>query len=624
MKRHFIHDIKIGPGRNDGVMRIYPGAGDGRFYEFSWIPEPRIRVYPDSSTISHPGSSTLYYIWVVNEGTNPDVIDMTTHGTLPGWTVEMLDVAVDSLADSDGDGVPDVGLVNVTDSVPIRVRITSPSTESAGLIDSTWVVGISSHSTTIRDSALLVTEIVGLMVEPDHADSTLAGETIDYPLTVSNLSYSNQVVKLSIEGTLPGWEGQLLDEAGELLADSDGDGLPEVGPLETDESVDIIFRLATPGDGPAGTVDSTVIRGLSVLGTVAGDTSAVLTTLRTIPGVSITADSADSTPAGVTLRYRARVRNLGNRDDAVNYVIQGSSNWLRTLYASDGTTPLTDSDGNGEIDAGIIPAQTGIREIIYELTPPSDMPHNAEDTSFLIAFSSFSSQVRDSIRLLTRVLNPHAGVSIEPDTSVIALAGEDNVYLLRVIASGDYEDSYGLVNYSDQGWDSWITDADGNDISATGTMNPGDTMVIELHVTPPAEYGSLAGSPILEDIIEQRIVSAVSVSDDAVKDSALLFIQALPALDVHNFPSPFSTSTTFIYSIPAEGEVSLAVFNRAGEHIATVIDGETRAPGIYTQAWDGRGANGQVLAPGVYLYALNLKPSQGRAQKAIKTTIVEP
>lgn len=621
--RHFIHDIKIGPGRNDNFMRVYAGAGDGRLYEFTWVPEPRIRVYPDSSTTINPGNSSIYRLWVVNEGTNPDVIDMTSHGTLPGWTVELLDVTADSLVDSDGDGVPDVGGVDVIDSVPIRVRITSP-TDSAGLTDSTWVVGVSSHSSEIRDSALLTTEIIGLTVEPDHVDSTLAGQTIDYPLNVSNLSHSNQVVKLSVEGTLPDWTGQLLDEWGEQLTDNDGDGLPEVGPLETDESVDIIFRLATPADGLAGTIDTSVVRGQSVLGTVAGDTASIITTLKTIPRVSIVADSADSTPAGVAIRYRALITNLGNRDDAVNLVVGSTTDWPGALYASDGTTPLTDSDGDGELDAGIIPARTGTREIIFELTPPVDARHNTVDTAFVTAFSSFSSQARDSIRLLTRVLNPLAGVSIEPDTSVIALAGEDNAYPLRVTSSGDYPDSYELTSTSDQGWESWLTDTEGNNISATGTLDPGDTVVVELHVTPPRELGSLVGDPVLEEAQETRLVWAVSTADEEVRDSALLLIQALPALDIHNYPSPFSTSTTFIYSVPAEGKVSLAVFNRAGEHIVTIIDDQSRAPGIYTQTWDGRGKAGQQLAPGVYLYTLNLKPLEDKTLKVIKTTILEP
>ena len=70
-----------------------------------------------------------------------------------------------------------------------------------------------------------------------------------------------------------------------------------------------------------------------------------------------------------------------------------------------------------------------------------------------------------------------------------------------------------------------------------------------------------------------------------------------------NWPNPFNSETTIGFALPHGGPVELAVFNLAGQKVATLAAGQ-RAAGRYTLQWDGRDSGGRELASGVYLYRL--------------------
>ncbi|MEW5798288.1 MAG: T9SS type A sorting domain-containing protein [Bacteroidota bacterium] len=65
-----------------------------------------------------------------------------------------------------------------------------------------------------------------------------------------------------------------------------------------------------------------------------------------------------------------------------------------------------------------------------------------------------------------------------------------------------------------------------------------------------------------------------------------------------NYPNPFNPATTISYSIPADGFVTLKVFNIIGQEVATVVN-ENQKAGKYTARFDARS-----LASGVYMYRI--------------------
>ncbi len=77
-----------------------------------------------------------------------------------------------------------------------------------------------------------------------------------------------------------------------------------------------------------------------------------------------------------------------------------------------------------------------------------------------------------------------------------------------------------------------------------------------------------------------------------------------------NYPNPLFLSspkgnplTTIGYTLPAAGQVTLKIFNIAGQEVKTLVNGR-QAANFYEAVWDGRNRNGERVSSGVYFYQL--------------------
>ena len=66
-----------------------------------------------------------------------------------------------------------------------------------------------------------------------------------------------------------------------------------------------------------------------------------------------------------------------------------------------------------------------------------------------------------------------------------------------------------------------------------------------------------------------------------------------------NYPNPFNPSTTITYDVPAETNVTIAVYDGLGQKVKDLYSG-VRAPGRYTATFDASG-----MASGTYFYRLH-------------------
>ncbi len=73
-----------------------------------------------------------------------------------------------------------------------------------------------------------------------------------------------------------------------------------------------------------------------------------------------------------------------------------------------------------------------------------------------------------------------------------------------------------------------------------------------------------------------------------------------------NYPNPFNPSTTINYTLPADGIVTIRIYDILGREVKTLIDGYSNA-GNKTVVWDGRNVNGQQVTSGVYFYTVSFK-----------------
>jgi hypothetical protein len=70
-----------------------------------------------------------------------------------------------------------------------------------------------------------------------------------------------------------------------------------------------------------------------------------------------------------------------------------------------------------------------------------------------------------------------------------------------------------------------------------------------------------------------------------------------------NRPNPFHPETTIRFNLPDAAHVRLAIYDPAGNLVATPLD-EVRPAGSHSVDWNGLGDDGTRLASGVYLYRL--------------------
>ncbi|MBL51823.1 MAG: hypothetical protein CMG57_07695, partial [Candidatus Marinimicrobia bacterium] len=71
----------------------------------------------------------------------------------------------------------------------------------------------------------------------------------------------------------------------------------------------------------------------------------------------------------------------------------------------------------------------------------------------------------------------------------------------------------------------------------------------------------------------------------------------------NNYPNPFNPVTNISYDIPEAAEVSLEIFNVAGQKIRTIAQG-LHEPGRYRVQWNATNDIGQPLSSGMYIYRI--------------------
>jgi len=73
-----------------------------------------------------------------------------------------------------------------------------------------------------------------------------------------------------------------------------------------------------------------------------------------------------------------------------------------------------------------------------------------------------------------------------------------------------------------------------------------------------------------------------------------------------NYPNPFNSKTIIEYQLLNPSEVTIKIYNIAGQLVRALVD-EKQPAGYYSVHWDGKGQNGADLSSGVYICRLQSK-----------------
>lgn len=115
---------------------------------------------------------------------------------------------------------------------------------------------------------------------------------------------------------------------------------------------------------------------------------------------------------------------------------------------------------------------------------------------------------------------------------------------------------------------------------------------------------------LLDDV---RLYSDALTPDDvySIYEGALEAVDARPEaapMDFvlnQNYPNPFNPTTSISYQLAKNSNVTLAIYNQAGQKVRTLVQGKQSA-GLQSVNWDGCDEAGQKVSSGVYLYRLTV------------------
>ncbi|NQV30491.1 MAG: T9SS type A sorting domain-containing protein [Candidatus Marinimicrobia bacterium] len=149
--------------------------------------------------------------------------------------------------------------------------------------------------------------------------------------------------------------------------------------------------------------------------------------------------------------------------------------------------------------------------------------------------------------------------------------------------------------------------------NGNGTVIWGDNNIVDnpLFVDRPSyDYNLLAGSPCISAGEDGVDMGAGSFCMTLAVDPALALIPQQFVL-YQNFPNPFNPSTSINFNLPADGQVSLVIYDLNGRMVNTLIDGE-KASGYHSLNWLALDLQGKPLGTGIYLYEMKFTDAQGR------------
>ena len=154
---------------------------------------------------------------------------------------------------------------------------------------------------------------------------------------------------------------------------------------------------------------------------------------------------------------------------------------------------------------------------------------------------------------------------------------------MRVIVIGNFGVTTLSINPMFHHTGTWYDYFSGDSVSVSNTgdlisLAPGEFHIYTDKWVEPAEPGLLA------------------ISD------GLTLLPVLFSLS-QNYPNPFNATTRIDYALPADGSVSLIIYDLLGREVKRLVTG-TKPAGGYSVLWNGQDRQGTRVASGIYYYVL--------------------
>ena len=280
--------------------------------------------------------------------------------------------------------------------------------------------------------------------------------------------------------------------------------------------------------------------------------------------------------------------------------------------------PWGDASGNGKLggqDAAMILSHsvgaitlTGLKAVAanVDFEAPYNSPIDADDASLVLRrrvglIDHFPIQESASKN------NPQPAEDPPPDPKLLvaerAIALEARFGYIAVVAEGRDEILSGDLML--RGFSGRVTMADElADFLLVSNESEGETRIAFAGVQPVSGAGELLRLlPATADRVE--LERASFNGGRIVGRLQGMGAVALPEIFElkPNVPNPFNPETSIRYALPHASQVSLEIFNAAGQRVRGLVRGMEQA-GNYQVMWNGRDDSGSKVAGGVYFYRL--------------------
>jgi hypothetical protein len=587
-----------------------------------------IIVDPNQSGIGYPGIETRYDLYVMKFGPGTDTVDLSIRHNY-SWPVSLFDSSgTDTLTDHNLNGVPDVIAVP-NDSVPIILGIIPPGSAPAGITDTLFLIGVSDIIPGERDSARVLTTIQNtgaLSIYPDQSGNGTPGTWLSFPLTCRNTQNRSDTVDLRFRDQM-GYIYQWRDSLNNPLTDHNANGLPDL-PGITGNGGEADFRLQVyvPPGAPNGTVDSITATGFSGRDSLIRDSANIKLNVGLYVQIRIDPDCRDSTSAGDSINYLLIVQNLGNTSDVIDLqTIGGSFNY--TLRDRNGLL-LTDTDSDGMVDVGLLPPYVGTESILVRVIIPT-APPSTVDSIFIRAQSSLNTSIYDQALLITSIQGGIWALIIDPDQDNRVAVGQSVTYRLQATLAANMPDAVELsFTPVATGWTVSLLDSSGTPLTDSDVdgfvelpgVVPSIPRSFDVRVAAPDhfDFSGLTDSMPSYNLI----LRGHSHRQTGISDTALIRTFLVPPFEVHNYRNPFHDQTRFFISLPKDGQVTIEIYNRAGEMVRSLITSQWFSYGIHFIPWDGKNDQGKELAPSAYIYVVDFTANDGERITIKKKAVI--
>ena len=137
------------------------------------------------------------------------------------------------------------------------------------------------------------------------------------------------------------------------------------------------------------------------------------------------------------------------------------------------------------------------------------------------------------------------------------------------------------------------------DLSRTPVVQGGDTLRLTLTDTASDKpIGKIDYAITADDI--RKAYTTLHLTFDSIAPMHTQLLQ--------NYPNPFNPETWIPYQLASDADVSIIIYNQAGERIRTIPIGDQAAGSYLTKGraayWNGRNARGELVSSGLYFYHL--------------------